>query len=391
MRVALFTDTYLPQVNGIITFLLNLSKGLAKKGHIVYIICPKFPNNLNQEEFIHKNVKIIRVNSIPAFFYPEFKFTSPFSFKLYKFLKQEKIDVIHFQTPISLGIEAILISRLLKVPLIGTFHTNIADPAYLKHLGLNNKLMEKISWSYCRFYYNQCDLITCPSNATREELLNNGFKQPLKIISNGIDFSIFDNKDSKNIKEKYSKNKKLLLYVGRIAHEKNLFYLLECLKLVLKKIPNVNLLIVGGGPQFNDVKNKVKELGLDNNVIMTGSIDHKILVKSGIYGAADLFVTASPTETQGITTLEAQVNGVVCLGVNKGGIKDLIKDGYNGYLVELNDKKDFCDKIIKLLKDKELYSKMKKNTLKEIQNHDINMVIKSMEKEYLALKNEKTK
>jgi len=316
MKIAIFTDTFLPQVNGVVTATISLAKNLADRGHKIYIICPKFNGT---SYFKHKNIQIIRMGSIPAYFYEDFRFTAPVSFKLFNFLKKEKIDIIHFQTQMPLGIQAIILSKLLKIPLIGTFHTNIADPDYLKHIKLNNKYVQNISWIYNRFYYNRCDLITCPSEVTREELLKSGFKEPIKAISNGINLNIFNNSNWKQVKKKYNKKGKILLFVGRIAHEKNIFYLLDCFKLILKKVPNTKLLVVGDGPQMTQLKQKIKDLKVSNNIILTGRIAHEKLIKSSIFKISDLFVTASTTETQGISTLEAQANGLVCVGINKGG------------------------------------------------------------------------
>jgi 1,2-diacylglycerol 3-alpha-glucosyltransferase len=183
MKIAIFTDTFVPQINGVVTFVSDISKELSDRGHKVYIICSKFNNC---QEFNYPNVKVIRMGSIPAYFYEDFRFTLPLSWSLYKFLKKEKIDIIHFHTPITLGLQAILISKILKVPLIGTYHTNIADPNYLKHVKLNYKPIQKVSWKYNNYYYDQCDLITCPSEVTRQELKKNNFKKPIKTISNGI-------------------------------------------------------------------------------------------------------------------------------------------------------------------------------------------------------------
>jgi len=375
MRIAIFTDTFMPNIDGVVTFTTNLSKELANKGHKVFIICPKYKNN---QEFQYKNIKIIRINCIPAFFYEGYKFASPFSWRLLSIIKKEKIDIIHFQTPISLGIQAILISKILKIPLVGTFHTNIADPNYLKHINITHSYMQKISWEYSKMYYNQADLRTCPSQTTKKELLKHGFKKPIKAISNGIGLESF--KPAKN-----NRKQKILIFIGRIAYEKNIFYLLECFKMVLKKIPDTKLIIVGEGPQFEEVKQKVKSLGLSKNIILTGRISHDELINSQTFNSADLFVTASTTETQGISTMEAQAKGIVCIGVSAGGIKDLIKNNYNGFLVKEGDKKKYADCIIKLLTNKSLYKKMKANTLKEIKKHELKKVIKIYEREYKNL------
>ena len=378
MRIALFTDVFLPQINGVVTSTLSLAKGLADRNHKVYIIAPKFKGN---REFQYKNVIVKRVYSIPALFYPGFKFASPFSPEILNFIKKEKIELIHFQTPMSLGIQAILISRLLKIPLVGTFHTNISNPQYLRHMRINSKLIAPISKKYIKWYYGNCNLVTCPSESIRKELKKENINSHIKVFSNGIDLSLF-----KPLKTK--KKQKNLIFVGRIAHEKNLFYLLECFKIVLKKLPETKLIIIGDGPQMNELKNKINEDNLSKNIILTGEIEHTKLIKSNFYKESYTFVTASLSETQGITLMEAQANGLPSVGIDAAGSRDLIKNNYNGFLVKEN-KKSFADAIIKILSDERLFIRMKKNTLKEIKNHELSAVISEWEKTYLELiKNE---
>lgn len=381
MRIALFTDTFTPQLNGVVTSTIDLAKGLADKGHKVFIIAPKF-NNV--KEFKHPNIKVRRVSAIPAKFYEDFKFTQ-FNIRLYNYLGKEKIDLIHFQTPISLGMQAIVMSKLLKKPLVGTYHTSISDLQYLKHVGLDYKFIQKFSWIYSRFFYNKCDLITCPSESMRRELLAHEFSKEIKTISNGIDLKIFDNTNAKSVKNKFNKDGDLVLFVGRIAYEKNIFYLLDCFKLVAKNMPKVKFLIVGSGPQMSDFKERIAKLKLEDKIIILGRVEHANLVRSGIFGACKVFTTASLTETQGITLLEAQANAMVGVGVDAKGTKDLIIDGYNGYLVKKGDKKLFAKRIIAILTDKKLYEKMKKNTSKEIKKHDLKQVINTWEKTYFKL------
>jgi len=383
LKIAIFTDTFIPIIDGVVTTTINLAKGLADRGHKIYIIAPRFRELA--KEFAYKNVKVKRMPSIPAFFYKGYRFTSPLSIAVIKYLKKEKIDIIHFQTPIGLGVQALFAARVLKKPVIGTFHTFFTDPGYIKHISTNHGFAQKLSWFYARRYYNRCDLVTCPSESAKKELLEHGFTSPIKVISNGIDMSVFDNSKWKKMKLKYNPNGKILLFVGRIAFEKNLDYLLDCFKLVVKKQPKVKLVIVGDGPQMDELKESIIQKGLAKNVVLTGRIEYNKLVKSGIFKASDLFITASTTETQGISTLEAQANGLVCVGIESRGIKDLIKNNYNGYLVENGDKQAFAGKVIKLLTDRKLHNRMKKNTLKEVKNHRIENVIKIWEKTYSNL------
>jgi 1,2-diacylglycerol 3-alpha-glucosyltransferase len=383
MKIAIFTDTFLPNIDGVVSSILNLVKGLSDSGHKIFIICPRYSKI--KEEFSYKNIEVIRVSGIPALFYPNYKLTGFLSTDLIKKLKSENVDIIHFMTPLTLGLEAILISKVLKIPLVGTFHTFFGDPNYLKHAKLDYKFIEKIVWRYSKFFYNKCDLITCPSETTKQELISHKHTKPIKVISNGIDFSVFNNSESKKVKNKYNKNGFLLLFIGRIAYEKNILYLLECFKNVIDKISNVKLILIGEGPEMKDVKEKLKELKIEGKVILLGRVNHDELVKSSIFGACDIFVSASVTENQPMTVLEAQANGLPCIVMNERGMKTLVKNNFNGFLVENNNKSAFSDAIVYLLKNKRILKDFRKNTLSEIKKHEISKVIEIWEKTYKSL------
>lgn len=378
MRIAFFTDTFLPQLNGVVISVIGLAKKLADRGHEVYIVAPKFPG---REQFSYRNITVLRRPSLPALIYEDFKFTLPFDPLLLKFIIDKKMDIIHFHTPIVLGLQAVLIAKILNLPLVGTFHTFFADPHYLKHIKLSNKVMERLAWKWSNSYYNRCDLVVCPSEGTRAELIAKKCKKPIKVIHHGIDLSVFDNTKSASVRKTYNGKGKLLLFVGRVAHEKNLPYLLECFALVLKKVPSAKLVIVGGGPQMPELKAKIRTLGISQKVILTGYIEHGKLVKSGIFGACDVFVTASTTETGPVSVLEAQANGLVCVSV-KGKGMNLIKDGVNGYLVEPENKDAFAKAVVELLTNDAKYNRMKTATLREVKKYNLDRIIQVWEKTY---------
>lgn len=379
MRIAIFTDTFQPQVNGIVTATLHIAEGLAKQGHKVHIIAPK---HKILKEFKFKNIVVKRRFGIPAPFYTGFKLTLPFDIGLLIYLIKNKIDVVHFQTPGTLGMNAIILAKLLNLPLIGTFHTFLAHPHYLKHIKMDYQFMDNFSWSYLRGYSNRCDLITSPSNETKKELIQRGFKRPIKVISNGIDLKMFNNSNWKKVRSSYGKDARLALFVGRIAHEKNIFFLIDCFKKVVKKVPKAKLIIVGGGPQMHDLRQRIRSNRLEDNVVLLGEIKHHELLKSSIFKACDIFVTASVTENQPMTVLEAQANGLPCIGLDGGGMKDLIKDGHNGYLLSPSDSEGFSDRMIQILSDTKTRDKMSRNTLDGVKEHSLPMVIKEWEKTY---------
>lgn len=366
MRIAFFTDAFLPQINGIAIFTVELAKKLADRGHKVYIFAPRFSA---KETFSYPNITVRRCLSITAFIYQDYRITAPVNPFIFNEVLKNRIELIHLQTSFTVGMHGILVAKLLDLPLIGSYHTFFADPHYLKHFRLNGKWLERMVWGLMRFQYNMCDLITCPSEGVKDELVRRDFKKPIEVIPLGIDTSVFDNRKAEDVKKNYNSKGKLLLFVGRIAHEKNIPYLLECFALVVRKEPTVKLVVVGDGPQFGEVKAKVNELGLGQKVILAGKIGHEELVKSGIYGACEIFVNASTTETGPLTVLEAQANGLVCVAVKSKAMK-LIRNNVNGYLVDPSDKQAFAAAVVKLLTEKSTYSRMRKATLENIRKYD---------------------
>jgi glycosyltransferase involved in cell wall biosynthesis len=202
MRIAIFSDAFLPQINGVVTSTLGFAKGLAAKGHKILIIAAK-PKEPVKCDF-GKNISVKFVPSARAFFYEDFRITCPYTLGLVRLLKKFKVDVIHFETQFTLGLEAILCAKILKVPLVGTFHTYITEPGYLKHVHLDvllekYKFMKTITWGYSNFFYNHCNLVISPSFETKRQLEKYGVKKPITVLFNGIDLQRFKHI---NLKEK---------------------------------------------------------------------------------------------------------------------------------------------------------------------------------------------
>ncbi|MFA5745240.1 MAG: glycosyltransferase [archaeon] len=380
MNIAIFTDNFLPQINGVVTAVLNLSKGLADKGHKIYIIAPKYKDT---PDFEYPNIKVRYVKSGSAnFIYTDFKMVSPISRKSIKFIKDNNVELIYFVVPFTVAIKGILIAKNLGIPIVGTYHTFICEKEYLRHMKLGYNFVDKLAWKYTNLYYNTCEIITCPSEIVKVKLIENHCRPPVRVISNGIEKQDSPKSEIAKIKKRINSKGPVLLFVGRLAYEKNLIYLLNCFKLILKEKPESKLVIIGDGPQKKDLQKEIRKLKLNKSVMLFGAIKYQDLITKGYYQACDIFVITSRTETFGLSVLEAQVNGLVCVGVNENGIKYLIKDNYNGFLVDSEDKIAFKDAVIKLIDNKKLYKKFKENNKKSIKKHDMKSVISTYEKTF---------
>lgn len=177
------------------------------------------------------------------------------------------------------------------------------------------------------------------------------------------------------------------MYVGRVSQEKNIEILLQAFFYSASKDDQIKLLIVGAGPQLDEIKELSKNSPYKDRIIFTGSINHTELIESGIYGACQIFATASETENQSMSILEAQVNGLICIGVNARGNPELIKNNKNGIIVEPGDYVKMGEAFLTILNDKALFSSMKKETYSEIQNHFLSNILEQWEEEYINLIN----
>ncbi|MDD2515667.1 MAG: glycosyltransferase [Candidatus Gracilibacteria bacterium] len=361
MRIAVFTDTFYPMMNGIVTSTTSFLKELTARGHEVLVIAPY---NEGIENFQEENIKIATLNGMKAFFYPEFKITVGLkrSLNVYNIVKEFDPQIIHFHTQFIIGFHGIMIGKKLKKPIVGTFHTYIADEGYLKHIGAQNSLIVKsFSRKYNNLFYNESDLIICPSENSKKELLKNKIKNKnIEIVPNPLPFSI----DEIIVENDFIPNingENIILYVGRLATEKELDIAIKSIQVVKEQIPDILFLIVGKGPNEQEFRNLVEKLELQGNVIFLGAIPHEKLIRSDIYVKSKLFLTASSTETQGITILEAMGFGLPIIGVDEKGTGELIDNGVNGYKFKKGDFKAIGDKIVHILKDEETLKNLGRN------------------------------
>jgi len=383
LKIAIFTDTFVPMVNGVVTAVLNIAKPMADRGHQILIVTPKTGK---VEPFNYPGITIWRLSSIPASFYEEFRWTTFFSYPLFKHMKQEGFELVHFMTPFTVSYLGIKIARMLEIPVIGTFHTFISDPSYYEHLfkGII-KTTENTAWKYTNLFYNSADLVTAPSPSTLRAMKESGCVIPGEVISNGIDPELFDNSKWESFKRKYNLGEKVVLYFGRIAEEKNLTVLVDGFEKAWSRDKELQLLLIGDGPQRASLEKRVMSAPMADQVQFTGSIPHDELIRSGVFKACRLFVSASKTENQPMTILEAQVNGMVCLGANARGIPDLVHHGKNGFLFEPEDSNTMADQILQLINDEALYQTFKSKTKEMIQEHMLDRILDRWDRTYSQL------
>jgi glycosyltransferase involved in cell wall biosynthesis len=365
-----FTDTYEPQINGVVTAINLFERELEKLGHEIYVVCPKTPGYKYGEN-------IFTLRSFTFKPYSEYRGALP-SLKLLKWVKDIDPDIIHVHTPVTIGLLGISTGKILSKPLIATYHTLMEEYFKIYFIPKRVKLLKKYAEvlsqkfmkKYTKAFYNRADIITVPSSAIKKHIKKCGVTKPILVLPTGIDTDFF------NPGKKIEKN--LILWVGRLGKEKSLDILLKAFSLIQKALPQVKLVIVGDGPERKNLEELVKKLSL--NAEFTGYIPREKLPE--YYSRAYLLVSPSTTETQGLTVLEAFACACPVVVANALGFKDFVKDGENGFFAKPRNKKDFAEKILKILKEHRLRKKLSRNARITAEKFSITNQVKKLEKFY---------
>ncbi|MGT2742509.1 glycosyltransferase family 4 protein [Streptococcus plurextorum] len=330
MRIGLFTDTYLPQVSGVATSIRTLKTELEKAGHEVYIF-----TTTDKHVKRYEDPTIIRLPSVPFISFTDRRIAYRGFMTALKIAKSYKLDIIHTQTEFSLGLLGKMIGRSLKIPVIHTYHTQYED--YVGYIAKGKLIRPGMVKYIIRGYLNDLDGVVCPSRIVLNLLDDYAVTIPKRIIPTGIDLERFVGRDitEQQIKELrdslgVSPHETMLLSLSRVSSEKNIQAVLRSLPEVLAENKSVKLVIAGDGPYLQELKELTAQLGLWSHVIFTGMIspDNTALY----YKACDFFVSASTSETQGLTYLESLASGKPIIAHGNPYLNDIIDDKAFGTL-----------------------------------------------------------
>ena len=353
MRIGLFTDTYPPFINGVSTSVLMLKQGLEKLGHEVYVV------TVNDESFSYKEEDgILKIPSFPIGLM-NFRQTGIYPIKAFNIIKKWKLDIIHSHTEFSIGTFARLISKQLNIPLVHTYHTMYEEYIYYITKGYFNSASKKLVEYLTLFLCDKTiDELIVPTEKTKE-LFKDKYKvkRDVYVIPSGIDTTRFykeniDKNEIINLKKDLGLKKTdfIVLYVGRIAKEKSIDFLINNFNSVLKRIPKAKMIIVGDGPDIKDLIDLTRKKGLENKIIFTGKAPWTDVPK--YYSLCDLFVTASKTETQGLTVMEAMGASKPVVAIRDESFELMITDKKDGLFFD--DEKSYVDMIYEVYKNKKL-------------------------------------
>lgn len=348
MRIGIFTDTYLPEINGVVSSSVTLCKQLEAHGHEVYVITTKV--GLGKCEW---KGNILRLAGVELKFLYGYSMTGPLHINAFKEVKKLDLDLIHVQTEFGVGIFARICANRLNIPLVSTYHTTYEDYTHyinFMHLDTVDKAAKSIVAKLSKLYGDSSCEVIAPSEKTRQMLLKYGVKRDIYVVPTGLDLKRFDpsnttNDTIKKLRKEYGirEDEKLIVFVGRIAQEKSIDMVIKAFEIVKKQTSKIKLLIIGGGPDAHNLEALASELSLDDIVIFGGKKPSDTI--PSYYHMADAFVSASTTETQGMTYIEALASGLMIFARHDEAIGNLIDEGITGYYFD--NEMELADCILK--------------------------------------------
>ena len=325
MRIGFFTDTYTPQINGVVSSIKLFAEALERQGHEVYIFAPT-PRQPTDTD------RITRIPSVPFAFQPEMRIASLYSQHAYRLVRRANLDVIHSHDPFAIGLFGLAVAKRFRLPYVHTYHTLYPEYVhYVWETRFTRAMAERLSREFC----DQCDLVLAPSTKIEKALAEWGVTAPVKLLPTGVDAARFASRDpaaAKAFRKKFGipASDQLLTFVGRIGLEKNVDLLVEALAQV--KTRGARLLIVGNGPYRADLEKHIAALGIRDRVTFTGYLRGEDVAAA--YSASDAFFFASLSETQGLVIAEAMASGLPVVAVEDLAVGDAVTDGVNGLLTK---------------------------------------------------------
>jgi len=392
MRIGIFTDSYSPFINGVTTSVLMLKKGLEKKGHTVYVVTVNADNMKYKTE---EKGKVLRLPGVPIGIY-DYRLTGIYPLKAINMIKKWNLDVIHCQTEFGVGTFARIIAKQLNIPLVHTYHTMYEDYVHYVtkgyFLNTGKKIVEYLTLFYCD--KTATELVVPTKKAY--ELFKQKYKvdRNVYIVPTGIEVEKFylENNKQLNIEKKrkelgLAKDDFVILFVGRIASEKNVELLLSCMKQIVNSCPKAKLLIVGDGPDLEKYKLYVNKQGLDNNIVFTGKVPWESIAE--YYLISNVFTTASKSETQGLTVIEGMAASLPVVCIDDESFTNTVIDNLNGKI--FRNKREYKKAMIELYNDKKLLDRLSNQARISADMHSSKYFVDSILDVYnIAIKNKPT-
>jgi glycosyltransferase involved in cell wall biosynthesis len=344
VRIALFTNNYLPFCGGVTISVETLRRGLEASGHEAWVFGPRLTGAEDA------SVKVVRYPSLPVATYPEFALAVPYSRRIERLVSALAFDVIHAHHPFLLGPAARRLARRIRRPLIFTYHTRYEK--YAHYVPLPLRLVQAAALRISAGFAAKADAVLAPSAVIRDELHARGVRTPIAVVPTGVDLERFRPGDREAARRSLGvgQGEPLVLYVGRLDREKSVDRVLGAFERVASTIPAARLVLVGQGTEAERLRRTAASLPVAERIRFLGLRPHDSLAEC--YQAADVFLFASETETQGLVLAEAAACGLPAVAVDAPGCDEVVRDGDTGILTKGNSAA-LAEAVIGLLLDPE--------------------------------------
>jgi len=345
MKIAVFTDTYLPQINGVAISTRTFKQEYEALGHQVVVIGPKV------DRTTRSTATVWRFKSMPFPFQPEYRMISPLSRKL-RLFKRLKFDVIHIQTPFFMGHLGQYLGWKHKIPVVHTYHTLWSE--YLHYFPLVPKRLRHtvdllvLSRTFC----NRCQHVLVPSEAIRAHLQSYGVQTPMTVLPTGVSLErIQQHADPAVFRQTWgiAPGDQVAIFVGRLGMEKNVMFLLAAFEALLQRVPGLKLVVVGDGPERETMTRWVRDQGIGDRVVFTGYLSQRDVFTA--YAASDVILFPSKTETQGLSLIEGLSLGKPAVCINEMGVQLMTQGGF----LTSDSLDEYVAKAMVLFQDRDVY------------------------------------
>lgn len=358
MHILMVSDVYFPRVNGVSTSIQAFRQALQAAGHRVTLIAPDYGQDTADE------TDIIRISSRGVIVDPEDRMMRiRHIHRLTEELRAEDYDIVHIHTPFVAHYAGVKLGKRLRLPVVATYHTFFEEYLYNYIKWLPREWLRYAARRFSRTQCAELDALVVPSTAMLQVLIDYGVKAPMTILPTGLDMQVFEPGDGAAFREKFGipAERPMTLYVGRVAFEKNIGFLLDVTEKLRRSVPDILFLIAGEGPAEKSLRARVNQRGLQDNVRFVGYLSRNGDLQA-CYKAADVFTFASRTETQGLVLIEAMACGTPVVSTAVLGTKDIMGKGQGGLVAE-ESVRDFASKVEQLLTDKALHAGKVKEAL----------------------------